>query len=133
MPDEIRVATYTKERSDTSAVESFVADQPGWTITRTYTAGRRQQAGLGSVARDAHAGMFDTVVVASLYSMGRNLGPILDLTCALREAGVRFISVKDRIDTAKPMDQFQMVLLRSCHQWEQAMSARSRQARKGKA
>lgn len=62
----------------------------------------------------------DTVVVESISRFARNTRDLLNLIEELRQKDVRFVSLKENIDTTTPQGQFMLTIFASMAQLERA-------------
>ena len=60
----------------------------------------------------------DVVVVESFSRFARNTRDLLDLTAALEEKGVRFVSQKEAIDTKGPAGKLMLTIFGALAQFE---------------
>jgi DNA invertase Pin-like site-specific DNA recombinase len=76
----------------------------------------RKRPGLAMLWKDIREG--DTVIVTSVDRFGRSTIDLLNNLERLTEMGVRFRSVKERLDTSTPMGKFTFTLLASLAELE---------------
>jgi len=69
----------------------------------------------------------DVVIVESFSRFARNTRDLLDLTAALAEKGVQFISKKESIDTSTPAGKFMLTVFAALAEFERE-TLRERQA-----
>jgi len=60
----------------------------------------------------------DTLIVVSISRWGRNLGEIYNSVNLMIEKGVKFMSIKENIDTSSPYGRFTINLLSSLYEME---------------
>jgi len=60
----------------------------------------------------------DTLIVVSISRWGRNLGEIYNSVNLMTEKGVKFMSIKENIDTSSPYGRFTINLLSSLYEME---------------
>ena len=63
-------------------------------------------------------GEVDTLVVVSISRWGRNLGQIYKSVQLMETKGVKFLSIKENIDTSSPYGRFTINLLSSLYEME---------------
>tara|TARA_Y100000817_G_C16825864_1_gene531183 strand:- start:530 stop:1246 length:717 start_codon:yes stop_codon:yes gene_type:complete len=63
-------------------------------------------------------GEVDTLVVVSISRWGRNLGEIYNSVNLMTDKGVKFLSIKENIDTSSPYGRFTINLLSSLYEME---------------
>ena len=63
-------------------------------------------------------GELNTLVVVSISRWGRNLGEIYNSVNLMTEKGVKFLSIKENIDTSSPYGRFTINLLSSLYEME---------------
>ena len=60
----------------------------------------------------------DTLVVVSISRWGRNLGEIYNSVNLMTDKGIKFLSIKENIDTSSPYGRFTINLLSSLYEME---------------
>ena len=60
----------------------------------------------------------DTLVVVSISRWGRNLGEIYKSVNLMTDKGIKFLSIKENIDTSSPYGRFTINLLSSLYEME---------------
>ena len=74
--------------------------------------------GYNSVMKMVEDGEVDNLVVISLSRWGRNLGEIYKSVQLMETKGVKFLSIKENIDTSSPYGRFTINLLSSLYEME---------------
>lgn len=90
---------------------------------------REKRPELDRLLRDAKAGKFKVLLVASLDRLGRNVRHLLTLMQELNAVGVKFISLRESIDLSTPQGEMVFVVLAAVAQLERELTrARIREA-----
>ena len=74
--------------------------------------------GYQSVIDRIQKGDIDTLVVISISRWGRNLGEIYNSVSLMEKMNVKFLSIKENIDTSSPYGRFTINLLSSLYEME---------------
>ena len=74
--------------------------------------------GYNSIMKMIEDGEVDTLVVISISRWGRNLGQIYKSVQLMETKGVKFLSIKENIDTSSPYGRFTINLLSSLYEME---------------
>ena len=74
--------------------------------------------GYNSIIEMIHNQEIDTLVVISISRWGRNLGEIYKSVQLMESKGVKFLSIKENIDTSTPYGRFTINLLSSLYEME---------------
>ena len=74
--------------------------------------------GYNSIIEMIHNQEIDTLVVISISRWGRNLGEIYKSVQLMETKGVKFLSIKENIDTSTPYGRFTINLLSSLYEME---------------
>ena len=72
---------------------------------------------------DVRAGRVRSVVVTKLDRIGRSLADLLALMQLFEQHGVKFISLRDNIDTSGPVGRFMLHILGAIAELERAITA----------
>ena len=92
-----------------------LAAQRGLEIVTEYTdtisGVKSSRPGLNRLMNDAHHGRFDVVAVWSFDRVARSVRHLLDTIDTLHTLGVRFISLRENIDTAGPLGRAVMTII----------------------
>lgn len=78
---------------------------------------------LQALLADVRAGRVRSVVVTKLDRISRSLADLLDLMRLFEQHGVKFISLRDNIDTAGPVGRFMLHILGAIAELERAITA----------
>jgi len=78
----------------------------------------RERPELERLLADAKAGKFDVVIFPSIDRAGRSVKDVIEIDCALREAGVGVVFVREGIDTSTPTGEFFRNVMASLAQLE---------------
>ncbi|WP_399631686.1 recombinase family protein [Sporosarcina sp. SG10008] len=105
-----RVSTLQQElHRQTDALEAYGYDQ---LITEQYTGTKKDRDGLNQLLETVREG--DTVIVESISRLGRKTLDILTVVEQFSNMGVKFVSLKESMDTSTPtgkaMLQMMMVI-----------------------
>ncbi len=123
----MRAVTYLRFSSDEQAdgysldaqrhsTHAFI-DQKGWELVDDYVdeafSARRNamRPAFQRLLKDAHAGMFDVVVVDKVDRFYRHLKGLLSTLDELHECGVSFVSVKENLDFSTPWGKIALTIL----------------------
>ena len=74
--------------------------------------------GYNSVLNMIKDGELDTLVVISISRWGRNLGEIYNSVQLMEKKGVKFLSIKENVDTSSIYGRFTLSLLGSLYEME---------------
>ena len=74
--------------------------------------------GYNSIMKMIEDGEVDTLVVVSISRWGRNLGEIYNSVNLMTDKGIKFLSIKENIDTSSPYGRFTINLLSSLYEME---------------
>ena len=74
--------------------------------------------GYNSVINMIENNEIDTLVVVSISRWGRNLGEIYNSVNLMTDKGIKFLSIKENIDTSSPYGRFTINLLSSLYEME---------------
>ena len=74
--------------------------------------------GYNSVINMIENNEIDTLVVVSISRWGRNLGEIYKSVNLMTDKGIKFLSIKENIDTSSPYGRFTINLLSSLYEME---------------
>ena len=74
--------------------------------------------GYNSIIEMINNNELDTLVVISISRWGRNLGEIYKSVQLMETKGVKFLSIKENIDTSTPYGRFTINLLSSLYEME---------------
>jgi len=111
----LRVAIYTRRSTDdehqpytieaqTEKLKAYVASQPGWQITASFTddasGATLDRPGLNNALNQARAGRFDLLLVYRLDRFSRRIRDLATLMDDLDAAGVHFRSATEPFDTS---------------------------------
>src|ERR687885_370759 len=72
---------------------------------------------------DVRAGRVRSVIVTKLDRISRSLADLLDLMRLFEEHGVKFVSLRDNIDTSGPVGRFMLHILGAIAELERAIPA----------
>ena len=78
----------------------------------------KMRDGYNSIIEMIHNQEIDTLVVISISRWGRNLGEIYKSVQLMESKGVKFLSIKENIDTSTPYGRFTINLLGSLYEME---------------
>lgn len=78
----------------------------------------KMRDGYNSIIEMIHNKEIDTLVVISISRWGRNLGEIYKSVQLMESKGVKFLSIKENIDTSTPYGRFTINLLSSLYEME---------------
>ena len=78
----------------------------------------KMRDGYNSIIEMIHNQEIDTLVVISISRWGRNLGEIYKSVQLMETKGVKFLSIKENIDTSTPYGRFTINLLSSLYEME---------------
>jgi len=78
----------------------------------------KMRDGYNSIIEMIHNKEIDTLVVISISRWGRNLGEIYKSVQLMETKGVKFLSIKENIDTSTPYGRFTINLLSSLYEME---------------
>ena len=78
----------------------------------------KMRDGYNSIIEMIHNQEIDTLVVISISRWGRNLGEIYKSVQLMESKGVKFLSIKENIDTSTPYGRFTINLLSSLYEME---------------
>src|SRR5579885_379831 len=78
---------------------------------------------LQKLLADVRAGRVRSVVVTKLDRISRSLADLLDLMRLFEAHGVKFISLRDNIDTSGPVGRFMLHILGAIAELERAITA----------
>jgi site-specific DNA recombinase len=121
-----RIAIYLRRSTDDehqpfsitaqeAALTSYVASQPGWTLTITYSddasGATTNRPELQRALRDARASRYDVLLVYRVDRFSRRLSDLLDLLADLDDAGVAFASATEPFDTSTSIGRMLVQLL----------------------
>lgn len=133
MTQQTRVVTYTRVSTGMQTVANQTLDlaaaakQRGWMITREYTdtitGTKRQRPGLDQLFADAKRGRFDVVMVTALDRIARSAVDLLNIMDELQGYGVKFVSLRDPIDTTGPMGRAVSTIIAAISQLERDLIA----------
>lgn len=120
----IRVSTPQQAKEGESldtqrqAIEKFVESKQGWELVRIYsdegisgTKTKEQRPALKELYEDAKKKKFEYVVIHRLSRFGRNARDLLNNVHALKENGVRLVSIKDNFDDSTPSGRLTLTVL----------------------
>lgn len=79
--------------------------------TDTISGVKASRPGLNQLMKDAHHGRFDVVVVWSFDRVARSVRHLLDTIDTLHTLGIRFVSLRESIDTAGPLGRAVMTII----------------------
>src|SRR5918912_1614179 len=82
-----------------------------------------QRPALQRLLADVRAGRVEAVVVTKLDRISRSLHDLLDLMALFEAHGVKFISLRDNIDTSGPVGRFMLHILGAIAELERAITA----------
>ena len=74
--------------------------------------------GYNSIMKMIEDGEVNTLVVVSISRWGRNLGEIYKSVNLMTDKGIKFLSIKENIDTSSPYGRFTINLLSSLYEME---------------
>jgi len=129
----IRVAIYTRRSTDDEhqpysleaqlqKLTAFVASQPGWKITLTFSddasGATLDRPGLTKALAAARAGRYDLLLVYRLDRFSRRIRDLAALMDDLDAAGVAFRSATEPFDTASPAGRLFMQMLGAFAEFE---------------
>ncbi len=116
-----RCAIYARVSTADQSYQSQLLDlralaaQRGLQIVTEYTdtisGVKASRPGLNQLMNDAHHGRFDVVAVWSFDRVARSVRHLLDTIDTLHTLGVRFISLRENIDTAGPLGRAVMTII----------------------
>lgn len=116
-----RCAIYVRVSTPDQSYQSQLLDlralaaQRGLQIVTEYTdtisGVKASRPGLNRLMNDAHRGRFDVVAVWSFDRVARSVRHLLDTIDTLHTLGVRFISLRENIDTAGPLGRAVMTII----------------------
>ncbi len=116
-----RCAIYVRVSTPDQSYQSQLLDlralatQRGLEIFTEYTdtisGVKASRPGLNRLLNDAHHGRFDVVAVWSFDRVARSVRHLLDTIDTLHTLGVRFISLRENIDTAGPLGRAVMTII----------------------
>ncbi|MPZ50970.1 MAG: hypothetical protein GEU75_17000 [Dehalococcoidia bacterium] len=78
---------------------------------------------LQELLRDVRAGRVRTVIVTKLDRISRSLADVLDLMRLFEAHGVKFVSLRDNIDTSGPVGRFMLHILGAIAELERGITA----------
>src|SRR5688572_7846283 len=78
---------------------------------------------LQALLADIRAGRVRSVVVTKLDRISRSLADLLDLMKLFEEHGVKFVSLRDSIDTSGPVGRFMLHILGAIAELERGITA----------
>ena len=78
----------------------------------------KKRIGYNSIIEMINQNKIDTLVVISISRWGRNLGEIYKTVKLMESRGVKFLSIKENIDTSTPYGRFTINLLSSLYEME---------------
>jgi site-specific DNA recombinase len=129
----IRVAIYIRRSTDDEhqpysleaqlqKLTAFVASQPGWKITLTFSddasGATLERPGLAKALAAARAGRYDLLLVYRLDRFSRRIRDLAALMDDLDAAGVAFRSATEPFDTASPAGRLFMQMLGAFAEFE---------------
>ncbi|MEU7868129.1 recombinase family protein [Dactylosporangium sp. NPDC049140] len=98
-----------------AALNKYVAAKDDWTIVAEYeddaSGATTERPGLQKALQAAKAGLFDVLLVYRLDRFSRSVANLLDLINQLEQAGVRFSSATEPVDTGGPFGRMMLQLL----------------------
>jgi DNA invertase Pin-like site-specific DNA recombinase len=123
----IRISTIEQNSGlQRTELEKFL-ELRGWENAGVYedvmSGARPSRPGLNALMADAAAGKFDVVAVWKLDRFGRSVIDCLNNIQKLEEAGVRFVSVTQNLDTshADPAGWFMLHVLAAAAEFERSL------------
>lgn len=81
------------------------------------------RAELQRLLRDVRLGLVHTVLVTKLDRISRSLADLLDLMRLFEQHGVKFISLRDNVDTSGPVRRFMLHMLGAIAELERGITA----------
>jgi site-specific DNA recombinase len=148
----LRVAIYTRRSTDdehqpytieaqTEKLKAYVASQPGWQITASFTddasGATLDRPGLNNALNQARAGRFDLLLVYRLDRFSRRIRDLATLMDDLDAAGVHFRSATEPFDTSSAAGRLFVQMLGAFAEFEReviidrVISGMERKAAKG--
>ena len=113
-------------QNQVQALEAYAAAH-GLTLRRYPEAGvsakDTDRPQLQELLADVRAGRVRSVIVTKLDRISRSLADLLDLMRTFEAHGVKFVSLRDNIDTAGPVGRFMLHILGAIAELERAITA----------
>lgn len=127
----VRVSTEMQvERDSLTNQEQALAahcQAQGWNLRLYRDAGvsakDTERAGLRELLADVRAGQVSVVLVTKLDRISRSLHDLLDLVALFEEKAVKFVSIRDNIDTGGPVGRFILHILGAIAELERGITA----------
>jgi site-specific DNA recombinase len=125
-----RISTDEKNQpysidAQTTAMEAFVASQPGQRITHRFvdhaSGATLARPGLQQALDAARNGEFDVLLVYRIDRRARSIRGLMDIVEDLEKAGVALRSVTEPIDTSGPVGRMLLQLLGIFAEFERAI------------
>jgi site-specific DNA recombinase len=122
----MRIATYQRISTDeerqpfsleaqTDRLASYIAFQPGWRLTHTYSdqmSGKRlDRPGLADALAGARAGRYDLLLVFKVDRLARSVGGLARILEELDSVGVAFRSASEPFDTSTAAGRMMVQML----------------------
>ncbi len=133
-----RGAVYTRRSTDeehqpysieaqTLRLDSYIASQPGWIKTATFTdnasAKDTHRPGLRAALAAAHSGRIDILLVLKVDRFSRRQRDLVALVEELTSLGVAFVSATEAFDTSTPAGRAMLQMLGTFAEFEREMSS----------
>lgn len=134
----LRVAAYIRVSTDDQAESGLgleaqrtqctaMATVKGWNAPMFYedagisgTKDETERPGLAQLLADVRDGLIDTLIIASLDRLGRDVILTLQIARELKKNGVDLVSCKESLDTGTAQGQFVLGLFALLAEWERS-------------
>jgi site-specific DNA recombinase len=131
-----RVAVYTRRSTDeehqpysieaqTVRLDSYIASQPGWVKTATFSdnasAKDTHRPGLRAALAAARSGRIDVLLVLKVDRFSRRQRDLVALVEELTGLGVAFVSATEAFDTSTPAGRAMLQMLGTFAEFEREM------------
>lgn len=128
----MRAVIYARVSTDAQKPDSQLADlrqlaqNRGFELTAEfvdhgYSGARVSRPALDQMLAAAHRREFDVLLVSAFDRLGRSTRHLLELLDELRRVGVKFISLREQIDSDGPLGQAMLTIISAIAQLERSI------------